>query len=145
MPKCDTKKYRGLSKYYYFIHPVCIVIVEEIGHAYQIDFLSSGIISFLLVIFLTHVLSCMLLEIKSPQKKSALLFAALLGMAVTFIIASLFFLFKPLDVVIKFELVPSLWFYCSFIMYYLLWKQGNKNKDHLQPLDFNYYKKRSTS
>ncbi|MFQ9922966.1 MAG: acyltransferase [Beduini sp.] len=143
-PKCDTKKFRRLSKYYYFIHPVCIILVEEIGHAYQIDFLSSGMISLLLVILLTHILSCMILEIKRPQKRSTLLYAALLGMAATFIIATIFFLFKPLDTVIKFEFVPCLWFYCSFVMYVLLWRQGNKNKDQ-QPLDLNVRKRRGIS
>ncbi|MFQ6861278.1 MAG: acyltransferase family protein [Beduini sp.] len=128
-PKYDTKKIRGLSKYYYFIHPVCIVIVEEIGRAYSLDIFSSGIISLLFVVMLTHLLSCMMLKIKTPLRKVTLLWAALLGIGLTFIIASTFFWFKPMDIVIKFELVPCLWFYCSFILYYILYKQNNKTKE----------------
>lgn len=128
MPKCETKQIRGLSKYYYFIHPVCIIIVEEIGKAYHLLVLSSGIISLLVVIMLTHGLSCLILEIKFPLKKTAVLWSALLGIGFTFIIASLFFMFNPLDIVIKFELVPCLWLYCSFVIYYLLDKHKSTNE-----------------
>lgn len=122
-PKHDTKKVRELSKYYYFIHPVCIVIIEEIGFAFHLNILSSGLISLLLIVLLTHLLSSMVIKIKSSLKVSFVILASLFGMLITFIIAGLLFFAKSTDVIIKFEFVPCLWFYFSFLMYYLLYKR----------------------
>lgn len=117
--QCDTKKYRELSKYYYFVHPVCIVIVEEVGLAFDLDFLRAGILSLLLIILLTHALSSCIVSF-CQIKKSRVLIAAILGMGTTFILASLFFWIKPATIVVKFELVPCLWFFTSFCMYFVL-------------------------
>lgn len=124
----ETKRVRELSKYYYFVHPVCIVIIEEVGRGLGLQLLSSGVISLLLVILLTHILSSIIIKIKYPIKKHLLLLAALLGMGATMILAGMFFCWKLNAVIIKFELVPCLWFYSSFVIYYLLGKRRVENK-----------------
>lgn len=125
-PKCETRKFRDLSKYYYFVHPVCIVIIEEIGTAFHIDILSSGLLSLLLVILLTHSLSSMIIGMKGVLQTSCILSSALFGVIATCIVSGLFFLVKPADIVIKFEFVPCLWFYFSFMMYSVMLKVYNK-------------------
>ena len=125
-PKFDTRKIRELSKYYYFVHPVCIVMVEEIGKAFHINILSSGIVSFLLVFLLTHVLCLAIIIIQQQKLKySFIALAALLGIAVTFILATVIYQFKLADIIVKFELVPCLWVFSSFGIYFLLfqWKK----------------------
>ena len=124
----ETKRVRELSKYYYFVHPVSIVIIEEIGRGLRLQLLSSGVISLLLVILLTHILSSIIIKIKYPVKKHLLLLAALLGMGATMILAGIFFCWKLNTVIIKFELVPCLWFYSSFVIYYILVKRRVENK-----------------
>lgn len=125
----ETKKIRELSKYYYFVHPVSVVIIEEIGSGLGVQLISSGIISLLLVIVLTHILSSIIIMIKSPLNKWFILLASLLGIVTTMILAGIFFCFKLNEVIIKFELVPCLWFYSSFIMYYMLKKNIAKKKN----------------
>ncbi|WP_416325809.1 acyltransferase family protein [[Eubacterium] hominis] len=118
--KFHTKKLRELSKYYYFIHPVCIVIVEEIGQGLGLPLLSSGIISLLLIILLTQMVSSLIIKTKHPLNKPFVLLSPLLGMLVTMLLASIFFSFKLDEIMIKFELVPCLWFYSSFLIYGIL-------------------------
>lgn len=125
-PQYDTKRIRNLSKYYYFIHPVSIVIIEEICLGLGINWLSSGIISLLLVILLTHILSSMVMKINWPLRKSFLFIAPFIGMFITMVIAGIFYLVKPSEIIIKFELVPCIWFYTSFVVYYMLTKHNNK-------------------
>lgn len=127
-PKFDTRRLRNLSKYYYFVHPVCVIIIEEISHGLGIELLSSGLLSLLLIILLTHLLCVMILEIKWPLKNSFLFIAGLGGLICTMILAGIFFYFKPSELIVKFELVPCLWFYTAFVIYYLLVKQGNRIK-----------------
>lgn len=126
MPKYETKKFRELSKYYYFIHPVSIILIEEIGYGLGITILSSGLFSLFIVILLTHLLSSMVIKINGLFKHSFLILAPLLGMIVTVVIVSIFFSVKQSDIVVKFELVPCLWFYSSFVVYYLLYKTRYK-------------------
>lgn len=125
----ETKKIRELSKYYYFVHPVSIVIIEEIGSGLGLQLISSGIISLLLVIALTYILSSIIIMIKFPLNKWFLLLASLLGIVTTMILAGIFFCFKLNEVIVKFELVPCLWFYSSFIMYYILMKSTAKKQN----------------
>lgn len=127
----QTKKIRELSKYYYFVHPISIVIVEEIGSGFGLQQMSSGIISLLLVIVLTHILSSIIIMIKSPLNKYSILLASLLGIVATMILAGIFFQFKLNEVTVKFELVPCLWVYFSFIMYYILMKNMGKRNEEL--------------
>lgn len=126
IPKYETGKIRKLSKYYYFVHPVCIVIIEEVGRGLGVNILSSGVISLLLVILLTHLLSSMIIKIKYPLKRGFLILTPLIGVIVTMILASVFFTLKLDTVIIKFELVPCLWFYSSFVAYYILTKNDNR-------------------
>lgn len=122
--KFDTRKIRELSKYYYFVHPVCIVIVEEVGKAFGIDILYSGVISFLFVFLLTHFLCSLIIKIQQqPWNYIKMILSVLLGMLSTFVMASLIYQFKILNIQLKFELVPSLLFISSFIIYYLLLKR----------------------
>lgn len=120
-PKFNTGKIRELSKFYYFVHPICIVIVEEIGNAFKLDFLSSGILSFLLILLLTHLFSLSIIHIqKGSFKRASMALSVIIGVVVTLIIATIIYQFKILDVVLKFELVPCLWIFSSFIVYFLL-------------------------
>lgn len=123
IPKFDTKKIRNLSKYYYFTHPVSIVIVEEIIRGLGFKMSSLGLISLLLVILLTHILSTFLIRIQRPLKKPLVVFALFIGIFITILIASIFFTFKSDEIIVKFELVPCLWFYSSFMAYCILMKQ----------------------
>lgn len=118
-PKFDTKKIRNLSKYYYFVHPVCIVIIEEIAFGLNMN-LIHGLIALLLVIILTHLLSVMIIQVNKPLHIRSMIFSSIVGMAVTFILASIFFCLKPDEIIVKFELVPCIWFYSSFTIYYMI-------------------------
>lgn len=114
--KRDTRRIRELSKYYYFVHPVCIVMIEQLGAAYDIAFLSSGLISFLLILGFTHLLSTCILYMKKELTASRVIASALCGLMITFILASMIFLLKLSDVILKFEFVPCIWFASSFTM-----------------------------
>lgn len=127
-PQIDTKNIRELSKNYYFIHPVCIVIVEAIGLAYDVDFLTAGVISLLCIVLLTHILSRMIISFKRPIIYSYILLASILGIIVTGVLAGVFYQFKIQDIMVKFEFVPCLWFYSSFTLYYIFCRRGKKYK-----------------
>lgn len=120
VPKFDTKRIRSLSKYYYFVHPICVLIVEQIGRAYRIEVLSQGGISFLLIVLMTHLLSSLIISIQQPLVYSRVLLALLCGVMLTLMLAGLFFNFKSDSVIVDFEFVPSLCIFVSFCMYYLL-------------------------
>lgn len=124
-PKNDTTKIRELFKYYYFVHPVCIVIIEQLGVAFKISFLSSGVFSFILIVIITHLLSKCIINIKKHLTCLRVAFSILIGLIPTFIISSIIFLLKDPDIILKFEFVTCLWFACSFIMCYLLSKKNN--------------------
>lgn len=126
-PKFDTKRIRNLSKYYYFIHPVCIVIVEEMTRGLGVDVLNYGFINLVLVIFFTHILSSFIITICYPLKKSFVLLSLFIGVLITIVIASIFFLVKSSEIAVKFELVPCLWFYSSFMTYYIVTKLSAVN------------------
>lgn len=133
VPKFDTRKIRELSKYYYFIHPISIVIVEEIGKAFHWNILSSGIVSFLLILLLTHVLCLAVISVqRQPLKHSLILLAALCGMVVTFLFSGLLYQFKPDGVLVKFELVTCLWVFTSFGMYALLFRRKRYKATHTE-------------
>lgn len=127
--KGETRKLRELSKYYYFVHPVCIVIIEEIGLALSFDMMSSGLLSLCIIIILTHLLSGMILTVKKPLKKSFVCVAVLFGILLTFVFAGLVFFVKPDEILLKFEFVPCLWFFSSFFMYYVINKHFMKEHD----------------
>jgi len=120
VPKFDTKRIRSLSKYYYFVHPICVLILEQIGRAYRIEVLSKGVISFLLIVLMTHLLSSLIISIQQPLVYSRFFLALLFGVILTLMLAGLFFNFKSDSVIVDFEFVPSLWIFVSFGMYYLL-------------------------
>lgn len=122
-PKKETKKLREWSKYYYFVHPVCIVIMEQIGVSFGLTWLSSGVLSLLLILALTHLLSVLIVRMKKPIALRRILLSAIGGLILAFVCASVFFLFKKADLVIKFEFVPCLWFVSSFICAYWLCKR----------------------
>lgn len=125
-PKKDTEKIRELSKYYYFVHPVCAVIIGQVGLAYDIDFLSSGLASFLLIVLLTHLLSTCIAEMQKPLPYLQIFFSALFGLLIAFVLCGIILPFKATDTVIKFEFVPCIWFFSSFLMCYVLYVKYKK-------------------
>lgn len=123
-PKRDTKRVRELSKYYYFVHLACFVVVEQIGLAYGIDFLTSGIVSFVLIVLLTHLLSACIVKMKKLISYRKIICAIVWGMLITFVLAGVILPFKTTALATKFELVPCIWFVASFIMCYFLSKNS---------------------
>ncbi|MGX7136270.1 acyltransferase family protein [Enterococcus silesiacus] len=122
--KIDTKKIRELSMYYYFVHPVCIILVEETGKGYQLSWLRSGVISFFLIVLFTHFLSLIIIEIrKKARSRKQIFLAGFLGIFVTFPVGILFFVNRVDNINVKYEMVPCLWFVFSFVVYYLLQKR----------------------
>lgn len=116
----DTRVIRELSKYIYFIHPVCVVIVEEIGNAFNLPNLSSGLISLFCVIFLTLLLSFFVIVIHQTYlKRKTVLFSLLMGMFFTSILAGLFYQLKPPAFIVKFEMTSCICFFMSFCFCYL--------------------------
>ncbi|MBO0410172.1 acyltransferase [Enterococcus hulanensis] len=123
----DTKKIRDLSKYYYFIHPVCIVIIEEIGKAFRAPLISSGMISFVLICMFTHIVSSVIIQIqKRDFQINCLLKTLILGLIPTFLIASLIYSFKGMSIVLKFELVPSIYLITSISIYHITQSRNYK-------------------
>lgn len=121
--KVDTRKIRELSKYYYFIHPVCVLLIEEMGEVFKVVILQSGVISYVLIILLTHFLSTIIIELqKKSWNYSWILSASFLGMLVTVMVEILFFLFKVYSIEAKVEIAPCLWFISSLMIYFLLFK-----------------------
>lgn len=121
VPAFDTRKLRELSKYYYFVHPVCIVIVEEIGKAFQLPYLSTGLLSLLLILVMTQLISTFVISIHQVSLKRRTIFYALFfGMFITSIVASLFYELKSPDILIKFEWVSCVCFVTSFSVCYIL-------------------------
>lgn len=131
-PKFDTRKFRELSKYYYFIHPISIVIVEETVKAFNIDILSSDIASLLLILFLTHILCSAIILIKMPLRHLFILISAFVGIIMTTVLAGLFYWFKPNNILVKFELVPCLWVFLSFVVYILVSKLKNRGSARIE-------------
>ncbi|MDH6365593.1 hypothetical protein M2139_002596 [Enterococcus sp. PF1-24] len=121
IPHFETKKIRELSKYYYFVHTVCIVIVEEITKTLHFDLLITKVINFLIILLLTHLLSLLFIKIQA-RKTSGLsaVAAVILGAFITAIFSGLFYHLKPADIIIRFEWVHCLWFFISFNIYFLL-------------------------
>lgn len=136
-PKGDTKRVRELSKYYYFVHLACFVVVAQIGFAYEIDFLTSGIVSFVLIVLLTHLVSTCIVKMEKPIPYRQILCAIAGGMLITFILVSVILPFKTTTQEIKFELVPCIWFVASFIICYLLSK-NSRAKYSYQKQKSNY-------
>lgn len=126
-PSFDTAKIRELSKYYYFVHPICIVIVEELLKAFHVSFPGSGVISFLLILLLTHLLCLTIIAIKRQSLRLPFIpFAVLGGIIDTFLSAGLVYQLKAPDTQMKFELVPCLLVFFSFITYFLLIRHKGK-------------------
>lgn len=123
------KKLRGLSHYYYFIHPICIVLVEETGKALKLSILSSGIVSFLIILFLTHVFAQVILHIRNrplrPLGPALLLKALITGIGITLILAGALYQFKVSSTVIKFEFVPCIWVISSFFSLFIFMNWRN--------------------
>lgn len=133
IPKFKTEKIRTLSKYYYFIHPISIVIVEQVALGFHMDLLSSGILSLLLIILLTHVLSNAIISTKAILHKRYIFAACIGGLVISFVIASFYFLLKSSDVHNKFEFVPCLWMCFSFIVYRALLTTKVENQYFNEP------------
>jgi hypothetical protein len=121
------KKLRERSHYYYFIHPICIVLVEETGKAFKLSLLSYGMVSFLIILFLTHGFATVLINIRNrPPKllKPALLLKTLFtGIGITLILAGALYQFKVSSTVIKFEFVPCTWVTASFFSLFFFMKE----------------------
>ncbi|SET79264.1 Acyltransferase family protein [Enterococcus malodoratus] len=125
----DTRKIRDLSKYYYFVHPVCIVIVEEIGLAFNLTFISAGVFSFVLIFLFTHLFCEIIIRIKKYEFNFRCLWmTVVLGFIPTFIFSSFIYFYKTTNSILKFELVPSLFFINSFIIFYLLQLKKNQRE-----------------
>lgn len=122
------KNVRSLSKYYYFIHPVCIVIIEQIGIAFELHFLSSGLVSFLLILILTHILSLFMINIQNYKAYLCIICSAISGLIITVFLTSLIFFFKNNEI-IKFEFVPCLWFIVTLNQLY--WFTKKKYNTHI--------------
>lgn len=129
IPNFDTRMLRELSKYYYFVHPVCIVIIEELGAALEWPILSSGLFSFALIFLLTHLLCLAIIHIQKQNiSRKSILIAGLLGLVATFLISSIIYALKTTGSTLKFELVPSIWFFASFLSCYLLQRNNSSIK-----------------
>lgn len=129
VPQFDTKKLRDLSKYYYFLHPISVVIIEEMGKALEVSLLQSGILSLLLVVLLTHGLSLLLIKVQNqPHKYLNIVGALFLILIMTFTIASLVFAFKKEAIIIKFEFVPCIFVFSSYVLYFLLHKRNERKQ-----------------
>lgn len=121
VPKKDTRRIREISKYIYFVHPVCLVIVEEIGKAFGISMLVNGLVSLLCVLVLTHILSGFAIVIvRASLKRKTAILSLLIGMFFTSIVAGWFYEFKPSTVIVKFEWTSCICFVLSFSTCYWL-------------------------
>lgn len=120
--KIQTDQLRNLSKYYYFIHPIIIVIVEEIGKAFDAKFLSTGIISFIIVLLLTHFLSKIIVNILC-KKISYAVIASIFSIVMIGLLCGFIFLVKNESTMIKFEFVPCLWIASSLFIFALISKK----------------------
>ncbi|SJZ53223.1 acyltransferase family protein [Anaerorhabdus furcosa] len=131
--KNDTRRVRELSKYIYFIHPVCIVIIEEIGKAFDLPILASGIVSLVFILILSHMLSSFIIVLHQVYlKRKTIFFSLIIGMLFTSITASYFYEQIPSSFVVKFEWTSCICFFLSFTSCYLLTlrkirKQGRLN------------------
>ncbi|MGM0240283.1 acyltransferase family protein [Enterococcus sp. AZ103] len=126
----DTGKIRLLSKYYYFVHPICIVIVEEAAKAFQMIWLNQGIISFCLIFLFTHLICLMVIYIKQQNLRKKYIGGAMFfGMLATLALAGTIYQFKPVEVLLKFELVPCLWLTTSILGYFILTKGVGTNDE----------------
>lgn len=128
LPKRETKRIRQLSKYYYFVHPVCIVIIEEVGQVLAWSPLSSGIVCFLLIVVMTHLLSIMMMKIQQPYHIFDMILAGEIGILITVALAGMLYQWKAVNLILKFELVPCLWFYISFMLF-PIFNMIHKNKN----------------
>ncbi|MGL4695389.1 acyltransferase family protein [Enterococcus larvae] len=101
----NTVKLRALSHYYYFIHPICIVILFEIGNAFNLSFFSKGLTGFLLSYLFTHLLSVFLIKLKEQQVGRGIWLSSFLSGAVfTTVIVGCIYIFETASVPIQFEL-----------------------------------------
>lgn len=82
--KMEMGKLRELSNFYYFIHPICVIILFELSNSFQLGFFQDSIIGFLLACLFTHALSLLLFQLKKNEiRKSALLTSFFLGLVCT--------------------------------------------------------------
>ena len=114
----DTSTIREWSKHYYFVHPICIILVEENFKAFDLQLPLEGVVRFLCSIALTHFISLAILHsLKQPMKVRPVLGSLLFGGWLTLILAGLFFHFKASTTVVTFELVPCFWLFSSLLTY----------------------------
>lgn len=60
----NTKRLRNFSKYYYFVHPMMIYLLSLLNIN-----INSPFINIILVLFLTHIISMIIISIKNKNKK----------------------------------------------------------------------------
>ncbi|MBO0410171.1 acyltransferase [Enterococcus hulanensis] len=65
----STLKIRARSQYYYFIHPICVIIVTELGKILDVSILKSGWISFFFICILTKFLAVIIINLKKRKMK----------------------------------------------------------------------------
>ncbi|MEA4875675.1 acyltransferase [Anaerorhabdus sp.] len=134
-PRFDTHHLRELSKYYYFVHPVCIVIIEEIGKAFNLPYLSTGLLSLALIFIMTQLISTFVISIhRGSLKRRTIFYAIFFGMFITSILAGLFYEMKSPDILIKFEWVSCICFVISFSVCYILSLFMNQKDNKLSHL-----------
>lgn len=101
----NTTKLRELSNYYYFIHPMCIMIVLELGNVFSLPFLNKGLSSFLLIYLFTHLLSVVIIKLKKQGVgKLAWLPSYLKGLVCVVVVVNCLFFFDIASMPIRFEI-----------------------------------------
>lgn len=60
----NTKKLRDFSKYYYFVHPMIIYLLQLLNIN-----INNPFINIILVLFITHIISMIIINIKNKNKK----------------------------------------------------------------------------
>lgn len=100
----NTEKLRELSNYYYFIHPICIMMVLEAGKYFSLPFLNKGLISFLLIYLFTHLFSIVIIRLKKQGVgKFAGLPSYLKGLVYSVLLVNCLFFFDIASIPIQFE------------------------------------------
>ncbi|WP_146621259.1 acyltransferase family protein [Enterococcus florum] len=104
-----TDKLRRCSQYYYFIHPIVIIILYEIGNGFHLPVLRSGPFSFLLAWLFTHFLSCCLIQIKrTPIRKRVWIGSFFFAFLWTEILGAFIYLKGHAITPVQFEIIPCI-------------------------------------
>ncbi|WP_321384642.1 acyltransferase [uncultured Enterococcus sp.] len=105
----NTAKLRELSHYYYFIHPICILLVLKVGSTFKLSFFTEGLGSFLLIYLLTHFLSMFIIGLKKRSvAKFVWLSSHLKGLVCIIAAVNCLFIFDIVPIPIQFKVAICL-------------------------------------